>query len=436
MGSSMSKEEKQKIVNEKFFGQENNLFTLKEVDFANKESMPFYDIIIFIQTTLANQLLIECPKINDMVIFCKDNNSNELSEDWKSKWALKTDDEKNQIRTQCMMDLSGPQKMCNTKYTIQYSTEVFRNLLDIDDLKNINKILLEEDINNYIDNSGKINDKNKIIQNALEYAANQSNMFRGSVPVKNLTGLFGKAVSVNTLIYFAENFFKVANEITDAKKIKKDGAMSSNEDLQEILLELKNRYIKHIDELKSKTSTIVNNLIAIKVSDFESDLYAPYYNEVKNMGSSYSFGLLSAFLQPAEVNQLINTIKNDMNQNLEDYFNNDGKLIDKKRKLINHINEVLVKSSHVKNQFTQYFNLMKEPTLEQALLILNACNANMTNDERVTVAKQLEIQQNMKNATLFMQTAGNNDYKKKRLQSIRKIIRKHTLRKILSKTKK
>jgi hypothetical protein len=96
-------------------------------------------------------------------------------------------------------------------------------LFDLEDLTNIKKFLSEEDIHNYIDNNGKINDKNKVFQNALEYVANSSTMFKNSLPVQKLTLLFGKAVNVNTVIYFAENFFKVANEVTNAKKLQKGG---------------------------------------------------------------------------------------------------------------------------------------------------------------------------------------------------------------------
>ena len=439
MGSSMSKEEKQKIVNEKFFATENNIFNLKEADFANKESMPFYDVIIYLQTTMKNELNAKCPDIYDRLIFCKENNSEQLSEDWKKKWLLKTEEQKIQTKTECgFFTTQQPKEMCdkNKDLKIEYSMGIFQALLDIEDLKNINKILIDADIHNFIDNSGKINDKNKIIQNALEYAANHSNKFKNSAVFQMLSKLFGKEVSVNTIIYFAQNFFKVANEISEAKKLQKDAKIGSNEDLQEVLLELKNRYINHILQLKSKISPIVNNLYEVTVSNFESESYAPFYNQVKNMGSNYSFGLFSRFLQPLEVNQLINTLKNDMNENPEDYFNVDGKLLDKKRKLMNHISEVLNRSKHAKKQFKDYFQLINEPTLELALLIVNACNANMSNDERATVAKQIEIQENMKKATLYVQTAGNSDYKKKRLQSIRNIIRKHAIRKIVSKTKK
>jgi hypothetical protein len=322
--------------------------------------------------------------------------------------------------------------MCDKKDSIEYSMEIFLNLLSIEDLKNIAKFLLENDIDNYIDNSGKINDKNKVFQNALEYAANSSSMFKNSLPVQKLTLLFGKAVNVNTVIYFAENFFKVANEVTNSKNLEKVGKMGGNYELEEILIEIKNRYSKHIDELKLKAITIVNNIQDIKVTDFESESFAPYYNEVKNMGGSYSFGLLSRFLQPQEVNQLMNTLKNDMNENPEDYFNLEGKLIDKKRKLINYINIVLNKSNHAKQKFKEYFKLMSEPTLEQALSILKECNANMSNDDRVAVAKKLEIEQSLKEVALSKtKTGGNNN--KKRLQSIRKILRKQALRRIISK---
>jgi hypothetical protein len=56
----------------------------------------------------------------------------------------------------------------------------------------------------------------------------------------------------------------------------------------------------------------------------------------------------------------------------------------------------------------------------------------MSNDDRVVVAKKLEIEQSLKEAALSKtKTGGNNN--KKRLQSIRKILRKQALRRIISK---
>ena len=433
----MSKEEKQKIVNEKFFGVENNLFTLKESDFANKESMPFHDLIIYLKTLFIKK---ECPNVHDMVIFCTDNNSNQLSEDWKQKWLLKTNEERQQISTECARmneQLDKVKQTCNKDNKIEYSTEMFRFLFDDDDIKNIMKYMLEEDIDKYIDSSGKIDDKNKVIQSSFEYAFNNSKLFNNNMSVRFLKNICGADfnVSTNTLIYFAENFVKVSNELSSQKSVQKGGMMTvdTTDPIIMVLLELKNRYINHIAALKSKTLSIINNLHAVKVSDFESELYAPYYNEVKNMGVSYSFEILANFLP--EANQLFSKLKSDMVENPEDYFNNDGKLIDKKHKLINHINLALNNSEKIKEQFKEYFNLLNKPSLELAVSILKLFQPNMTNDERITLAKKHEIQQNIKNAALFVQSAGNSN-KKKRLQSIRNIIRKHALRKILSKTRK
>jgi hypothetical protein len=437
MGGSLSKEDKQKIVNEKFFGVENNIFTLKESDFANKESMPFYDVIMYLKTLFVKT---QCSNVNDMVIFCNDNNSNQLSEEWKKKWSLYTNEERQQMTNQCSMieQLNKAKQMCAKDNVIEYSTEMLLNLFDNDDMKNIMKYLSEQDVDKYIDSAGKIDDKNKVIQSSLEYAADNSKLFNNNMPINFLKKMLGSDfnLSTNAIIYFAENFVKVYNELSSQKSVQKGGMMviDNTDPTMIVLLELKNRYINHISALKSKTLSIVNNLQAVKVSDFESDLYAPYYNEVKNMGASYSFQILVNFLPQA--NQLFSTLKNDMIQNPEDYFNNDGKLIDKKHKLINHINLALNNSEKVKEQFKEYFNLINKPTLELALSILRLFQPNMTNDERITLAKKHEIQQNIKNAALFMQTAGNSNTKHKRIQSIRKIIRKNALRKILSKTRK
>jgi len=195
----------------------------------------------------------------------------------------------------------------------------------------------------------------------------------------------------------------------------------------EVFIELKNRYIKHIEELKSKTYSIVTNLQSITDKDFESVSYAPYYNEVKKMGINYSFELLVKFLP--EVNILFHNIYIDMIENPEDFFNIHGKIIDKKRKLVNHINLVLNNSQYAKNQFKNYFELTSEPSLEQVLSIVNACSSNMSRDDCVKIAKQLEIEYNLKHAALS-KVGGNN---KKNLQSIRKAIRKQALRRIISK---
>lgn len=430
----MSKEEKIKIL-EKIFSNPNSIFDLKESDFANKESMPYYEIIMYFQNSYINQIKNDCPNINDMILFCADNNSNQLSDQWKNKWSSMTNEQQGSVRGQCMYisDIKNAKtEICDKDVKAEYSMEKFKQFFDNDDLIKLKNILLEQDVHQYIDNNGKINDNSKVFQNALEYVANESVTFNKSMIIQQLKQLFGNDfnVNVNTVIYFANNFFKVANELSMSKN-KSGGMRDDNHPMMLILTELKNRYINHINELKSKTKDIINNLQSVKVDDFESSEYAPYYNEVKNLGVSYSFDLFSNFLP--EANELFSNLKHDMKQYPEDYFNTDGKLIDKKRKLINQFNYVLNKSESSKQKFKDFFNLLNKPTLELAVSIIRQLQPNMSNEERIKIAKQLEIEYNMKQAALQPKIGGNN---KNRLKSIRKIIKKHAIRKILSKTRK
>ena len=401
MGASMSKEEKEKILNEKFFGKDNNIFTLKEIDFANTNSMPFYDIIIHLQTQSLNTMKDTCPAVSDMFTFCQNNISNQLSEVWKNKWFLMTDKQKMDLQMDCntkasllLQSKDSCDKMANAE--IKYSMELFRTLFDLNDLYNIKTILLEEDIHNYIDNNGKIDDKNKVIQNAFEYAANRSQVFNNSIVVQMLRDLLGKDnnVNVNTVIYFAENFLNTLKEVAEKKKLNNNqkGGMMVDEKygiFTEVFAEIKNKYLKHIAELKMKSNYIVNNLQSVTIKDFESESHAPYYNEVKNMGVNYSFGLFVQYLP--EYNTLFRNISLDMNQNPEDFFNINGKIIDKKRKLLNHIDQVLNNSQSAKLLFKKFFNLINIPSLELGVSVLKSLKPNMSLDERIKSAKEIVI---------------------------------------------
>jgi len=429
----MSKEEKKKIV-ENFFLNTDSIFDLKESDFANKESMPYYEIIMYFQNSYINQIKNDCPNINDMIIFCADNNSNQLSDQWKNKWLSMSKEHQDSVISQCyyLSDITKAKtEICDKDVKAEYSFQKFKQFFDNDDLIKLKNALLDQDVDLYIDTNGKINDIHKVFQNTLEYVVNESALFNKSEVINQLKQLFGNEfnVNINTVIYFADNFFKVANELS-ASNNKYGGIHNVNHPMMLILNELKNRYLNHIAELKSKTIHIINNLESVSIKDFESTIHAPYYNEVKNMGISYSFDLFSTFLPEAK--ELFSNLKQDMVKNPEDYFNVNGKLNDKKRKLINHINYVLNKSESSKQKFKDFFNLLNKPTLELAVSIIRQFQPNMPQEDRVKIAKQLEIEQTMK-SMMALKVGGNN---KNRLKSIRKILKKHRIRKILSKNRK
>lgn len=430
----MSKEEKKKIV-ENFFLNADSIFDLKESDFANKESMPYYEIIMYFQNSYINQIKNDCPNINDMILFCADNNSNQLSDQWKNKWLSMTKEQQSSVMSQCyyLSDITKAKtEICDKDVKAEYSFQKFKQFFDNDDLIKLKNALLDQDVDLYIDSNGKINDINKVFQNTLEYVVNESALFNKSEVMQQLKQLFGNEfnVNINTVIYFADNFFKVANELSAS--INKSGGMrDDNHPMMLILNELKNRYLNHITELKSKTIHIINNLESVSIKDFESTEHAPYYNEVKNIGGSYTFDLFTTFLPEAK--ELFSNLKQDMVKNPEDYFNVDGKLIDKKRKLINQINYVLNKSESCKQKFKDFFNLLNKPSLELAVSIIRQFQPNMPQEDRIKIAKQLEIEQTMKEAALKVKVGGNN---KNRLKSIRKILKKHQIRKILSKNRK